>query len=125
MLPYTLNRMLERQQAVFERNVAGPNKFGAVAADDWEPLITVPCMFWRWKESGRGPAKEIAAAQRSTAFSEGGLIIAAGSGILDTDRIARLLDAAGNLLEDGPFVINALAPTYGQSPYTQLAWISP
>lgn len=125
MLPYTLDKMLEGQQAVFERNVAPANKFGSVRAEDWQPLVTVPCKFWRWKEGSRGPAKEIAAAQRSAIFSEGGMVIAAGSVILDTDRIREVLDAAGNAIERGPFVINAMANTYGQSPYIQLAWISP
>jgi hypothetical protein len=125
VLAYTLGKMLELQRAVIERDQSGLDQLGAEMAADWQVLATVACRFYWRKESGRGPAKEVASAQRTVGMSEGGLILPAGTDILIEDRISAILDVSdleGDPLVSGPLVLQAVFD-YGD--HVEVSWISP
>lgn len=130
MLAYTLQKMLESQQALIERDMAADvDEDGGEQAADWQPLATVPCCFWWWKESSRGPAKVLSSAQRAVALSEGGMLMAQGTDITTEDRISAVenLDSYGNVIGTiaGPFLVNALSTPGALEGFTQVTWVSP
>jgi hypothetical protein len=124
MLAYTLNKMLESQLAVIERDMGATlDEHGGEQAADWQPLgAPVPCSFYWRKESGRGPAKQIAAPQREVAVSEGGIIFGPGTDITVNDRVGQILNPDGSLQVEGPFVVQAVFD-YGD--HVEIGWLSP
>lgn len=110
MLAYTLDRMLETQLAVIERQINLANKWGAMETEDWEVLPSVPCKFsWWHSESGRGTAREYAEPERKVNLRGGILIVALGTDVTDKDRVSSITDGEGNILIDtGPFRIVAV-----------------
>lgn len=142
MLAYTLQKTLELQRAVIERNMAAPDEFGGDPQDDWQTLATVPCRFYWRKQSGRGPAKEVTAAQRTVAMKEGGMILAAGTDISDAndlngdaDRISAIYDVPAGTdgvfdpddpesdpIVQGPLYVQAV---FAYADHVEISWLSP
>lgn len=90
MLTYTLERLLT-QQAVFQRNEAVPDAYGAQSTPVWEPHLTVPCLLWWDRSSGvRSANREFVTAQREVPLSQGGLILASGTDVTQEDRVAQI-----------------------------------
>ena len=118
MLAYTLNTLLT-QTAEIQRDQAVPDAFGAEGAVDWQTLSIPQCAMWWWKESSRGPAREIATPQRTIAESEGGMLLPPGTDITPEDQIAQILNADGTLAAAGPLDVIAVFP---YETHVQLAW---
>lgn len=96
------------QQLALERDMAEPDAYGAETAPDWQPLVTVPCRFWWWTETSRGPARESATTERTVATGDGGMVIESGPDVTTDDRVANVLDKSGNVIQAGPFEIAAV-----------------
>lgn len=108
----TLGQVLT-QQAVLERDMGTVDAYGASAGSDWQPLATVPCRFWWWRESSRGPARELTSPQRTAGIGDGGLIVGSGLDVTIGDRLSRVLDASGDVVQAGPFDIVAVLAQEG------------
>lgn len=125
---YTMNKLLENQQAVILRNVTSADQWGANPGEGWQVLATVPCLMWWDHESARGPARLYATPQREIALSEGGMLFPVGTDITEADRIQQITDTDGNVLVYGPFdVIGVFTDTpqgFGLQPVmcTEIAW---
>lgn len=123
---YTVDKLVENEAAQILRDAAGPNRFGNRDSADWQPAgDPVPCsLYWR-KESGRGPSKKVASAQREVGMTEGGLIFAPGTDVRPTDRIGAVLDVEnleGEPIVPGPLEIQAVFK-YGD--HVEIAFITP
>jgi hypothetical protein len=121
ILPYTLSRLLEAQRAQIIRDQGSADEHGAEAHADWQPHATVPCLFWWDRESARGPAKLYASPQREIAQQEGGMLLASGTDITESDRVQEITDPDGNVVVPGPFDIVAV---FVHSDHVEIAWKS-
>lgn len=123
LLPYTIARILENHRAVIERDDASYDEGGARLASDWREIATVKCLFYFRKQSSRGPAREIAAPQRSITISDGGLILPPGTDITDRDRISKILAPHNDeVLYEGPFSAQAV---FIYPSHVEVSWIDP
>lgn len=86
-LAYTLNRLLT-EQAVFERNMAGQDAFGADAPDDWQVYLTSPCLSWWDRSTGARSANRVYVdPAREVPVAQGGLLLPMGTDVTEKDRI--------------------------------------
>lgn len=144
MLAYTLQKTLELQRAVIERNIAAPDKFGGDEQADWQTLGgTVRCRFYWRKQSGRlGASKESAAPQRTVALKQGGMLLPAGTDISDAndlngdaDRIVAVYnvpagtegvfdpeDPESDPVVQGPLYVQAV---FAYADHVEISWLSP
>lgn len=119
MLAYTLNRLMEGQRAVIQRDQAGTDTWGARDSSNWQDLATVACAFWFDKQSSRGPARLEVTSQATVAENEGGLLVPAGTDLEIGDRIANITLADGvTVIAAGPFHVTALME---QGPFIEAA----
>lgn len=109
-LPYTLDRITESENAVLERNIAVPDKFGGSTELDWQVYLTVRCRFWWWHSEGaRSAAREYGEDERNVNLRGGGMLLPLGTEVTDEDRLGRILDPEGNpIVDTGPFRIVAV-----------------
>lgn len=102
---YTLSRVWENERAVIERNVAAV-KWGTKEKAEWEPFLTVKCVFPWWRTEGaRSTAREYAEPERAINLVGGVLIVPLGTEATDEDRIGKITTKAGVTLIPGPLRI--------------------
>lgn len=119
MLTYTLNRAMENQRAVIQRDQAGADRWGAQDQASWQDVVTVPCAFWFDKQSSRGPARLEVKAESTVAENEGGMLVPAGTDIQIGDRVVNITKPDGvTVFAAGPFHVTALME---QGPFVEAA----
>lgn len=96
------------QQVVLERDMGGTDSFGAELPPDWQPLVTVPCRFWWWKQGYRGPAKEAVSPERTVPVGDGAIAVAAGVDVTEQDRVGQVLNRDNSVYHEGPLNILAV-----------------
>lgn len=108
MLAYTQARLLI-QTADIVRNTAGFDAFGAEEAANWQPHLTVPCRAWWTRSSGARSANRVYVdPAREAPVQEGGLMVALGTDVTESDRIMGIANANGTPFLDGLFQITAV-----------------
>jgi hypothetical protein len=124
MLAFTISKTLD-QQVTFERDSAVADRYGARAARDWQPHVTVACKAWWERQSSRGPARLEETPSEEVAVGLGGLLIPGGTDVTADDRIGEIRDKAGNVIFDGPLHIIAVLPHASYPALLELAFKEP
>lgn len=105
-LEYTRNVLLENERAVIERDTGSRSAHGAERKASWGAHATVHCAFWWWhSESGRSVSRQFTDVERTVNRRGGGIAVPIGTDVLDTDRVARITNAEGETIVEGPFRI--------------------
>lgn len=103
------------QKAIIERDSGVPDQFGAEAAIDWAPRPDpIPCFMWWGTGATITRMGSIRGKPEATVdLNTGGIVLAANADVTGHDRIARVLDANDDTLEEGPFEILAVSAFEG------------
>lgn len=99
------------QVAVLQRNESGRTQFGAEKEAEWVTHATTPCRAWWWKgsrSSDKSPSSQYARPETTVNETGGDMAMPLGVDVTDEDRLLRLEDEEGNVIEEGPYRIIAV-----------------
>lgn len=113
ILPYDLALLFSEGQrsgfAVIERDMGVGDAYGGESSPNWRTLSTVPCVLvWNRSTGTRSASRTYVTPARTVSEQEGMFVIPAGTDVTEEDRVARFVDADGNVIEDGLFLIGVL-----------------
>lgn len=110
-----LNELLT-EQVVIQRDQATKDSLGGRAGRDFQDLATVPSFHFWGTSAVITRMGSIQQRPESTVDLEtGGIILPEGTDVTPRDRISNILDAAGDVIEEGPFEILAVGQFQGMT----------